>query len=69
MTIYMVEYCDYDMSHIDSVWSSYEDAGIRVLNNVAAGIPDNYEIVEFILDDPKGTGLREYHFPHRNFKD
>lgn len=59
MEIFMVEYHDYDDSHVDSVWSSQELAEARVVENVKRGIPNNYIITMLGLDSDKGTGDRE----------
>ena len=59
MEIFMVEYHDYEQTHVDSVWSSQELAEVRVVENVQRGIPDNYVIKRLILDSDEGTGLRE----------
>ena len=65
MEIFMVEYHDYDDSHVDSIWSSQELAEARIAENVGAGIPNNYTIEELVLDSDKGTGYREQFFGHR----
>lgn len=62
MEIFMVEYHDYDDSHVDSVWSSQELAEARIAENVRRGIPNNYTAKRLVLDSDEGTGYREVFF-------
>lgn len=59
MELFMIEYCDYDDTHVDSIWSSRELAEARIAENVGGGAPDNYVITEVTLDSDEGTGYRE----------
>lgn len=63
----MVEYHDYDHSHVDSVWSSRELAEARIAENIGVDIPNNYTIEELTLDGDEGTGYREKFFGYRVF--